>query len=103
MPAPPAWQDVLDTLGGNPGITRKGMFGADGLGLAGTYFTMAWQGKLVTKLPPERVDALTAAGVGTHFDPGMGRPMRGWLMVADGAADWVALAEESLAFVASTK
>jgi hypothetical protein len=100
-PPPEAWQDVLDTLAGNPGITRKGMFGADGLGLAGKYFAMTWKGALVAKLPRDRVDALVASRIGTHFDPGMGRPMREWIQVPVGAGDWVALAEEALAFVAS--
>ena len=46
-----------------------------------------------------RVIDLTAAGAGAPFDPGMGRPSRGWLSVPPGRADWQRLAEEALGYV----
>lgn len=103
-PIPPAWQAVLDAMIDAPGVTRRRMFGADGLGLLGKYFAMEWQGSLVVKLPPERVGALVAAGVGTHFDPSggeMGKPMTAWLQITDGARDWLPFVEEGLVYLAS--
>ena len=105
-PSPPAWQAVLDSLIDTPGITRRRMFGADGLGLLGKYFAMEWQGSLVVKLGRGRVDELVTAGVGTHFDPSrgeMGKPMTEWLQVTDGARDWLPLVEEGLAYLASKR
>lgn len=105
-PSPPAWQAVLDVMIDTPGITRRRMFGADGLGLLGKYFAMEWQGSLVVKLGRGRVDALVTAGVGTHFDPGggeMGKPMTEWLQVTDGARDWLPLVEEGLAYLAAKR
>jgi hypothetical protein len=55
------------------------------------------------KLPPRRVSELVADGVGQHFDPGHGRPMKGWLTVVSPRASWVALAEEAYAFVAGAR
>lgn len=101
VPAPPAWQDILDTLLVNPGMSRRAMFGADAIGLGGKYFAMCWQGQLLAKLPRERVDALVAAGTGTYFDPGMGKPSGGWLQVAPAGADWSVIVEEALAYCAS--
>ncbi len=77
------------------------MFGAHGLGLGGRYFAMEYKGALVVKLPAARVGALVADRTGTHFDPGMGRPMKEWLSVLPGQGDWQRLAEEALAYAAT--
>jgi hypothetical protein len=74
------------------------MFGSHGLALGGHFFTFEHDGELVVRLPPARVSELSAAGVGAPFDPGMGRPSKGWLSVPPGAGDWQRLAEEGLAF-----
>jgi hypothetical protein len=100
-PLSPAFQAVLDALGNNPGISRPKMFGSNGVAVGGKYFAIDWKGNLVVKLPRDDVDTLVGQGVGTHFDPGMGRPMKEWLQVPPGATDWVQLAERALAFVAS--
>lgn len=55
--------------------------------------------ELVVKLPRERVDALVASQIGTRFDPRRnGKVMKEWLVVREGAADWVSLSEEAAAF-----
>jgi len=43
------------------------------LSVNGKIFAMLVRGKLVVKLPKQRVDELVAARVGTYFDPGHGR------------------------------
>jgi hypothetical protein len=59
--------------------------------------------QLVVKLPRSRVAALIASGDGERFDPRHdGRLMKEWLCVAPTAQmEWLALAREALAFVAS--
>jgi hypothetical protein len=65
----------------------------------GGIFAMLVKGRFVTKLPKSRVDELVTAGRGERFDPGHGRLMKEWIAIGSGRADWVALAEEALAFV----
>ena len=75
-------------------------FGKNGLKTkGGKLFALFTQGTLVVKLPNERVAALVAQGVGTPFDPGHGRLMKGWLTVANPKASWVELTEEAHEFV----
>lgn len=85
-----------------PGVTQAQMMGCQGLRVANKYFAMEWDGQLVVKLPANTVNAYEAAGRGTHFDPGMGRPMKEWLTVPPGVADWRHLAEEAFHFVSAS-
>ncbi len=93
---------VVEVFTERPGVTRARMMGCEGLRIAGKYFAYEWRGELVVKLPREKVDAYVAAGHGKPFDPGMGRPMKEWLTVPPGVADWRNLAEQAFAFVAAT-
>ncbi|MGD0678757.1 MAG: hypothetical protein ABSC94_25405 [Polyangiaceae bacterium] len=78
-------------------------FGKNGLkAKGGKLFVLFTQGTLVVKLPNERVDALDAQGIGTPFDPGHGRLMKGWLTVTSTKASWVELAREAHRFVDDT-
>ncbi len=80
--------------------SKKG-FGASGqLRIGGKIFAMLVRGRLVVKLPRERIDDLVVAGQGERFDPGRGRLMNEWLSL-DPAADvsWPELASEALRFV----
>ena len=99
-PATPsaAFTSIVATLGHNPGIATARMFGHHGLALAGRFFAFDHDGELVVKLAPERVAELASAGVGAPFDPGMGRPSKGWLSVPPRHGDWQRLAEEALAY-----
>ena len=84
------------------GVAEAKMFGSPGLKLGRKFFACLTGGRLVVKLPAERVDALAAAGGAERFDPGMGRRMREWAAVEPGGAhDWVALAREARAFVSA--
>lgn len=82
-------------------ITRKKMFGSMGLSIGGKVFAMAVKGKLVVKLPRERVEKLISLGRGESFDPGHGRLMKEWLVVDMRFGDeWFNLTEEARNFVA---
>src|SRR5262249_8925861 len=83
---------------GSPG--KKG-FCSSALQIGGKIFAMFSNGRLVVKLPRQRVDALVAAGAGERFDPRHdGRFMKEWLVVGPTADDeWLPLAREALEFV----
>jgi hypothetical protein len=72
------------------------------LSVNGKIFAMLVKGKLVVKLPKQRVDELVAARVGTYFDPGHGRLMKQWISIGPGRAAWVDLAKDAYRFVAAT-
>ncbi len=75
-------------------------FGASALKVNNKIFAMLWKGRLVVKLPRERVDALIATGDGQRFDPGHGRRMKEWLAVEPmSETDWLSLAQEARTFV----
>jgi hypothetical protein len=104
-PSAPASTDFLalvDVFTERPGVTRARMMGCEGLRVGAKYFAMEWRGELVVKLPRESVESYTAAGHGRPFDPGMGRPMKEWLTVPPGHADWRNLAEQAFDFVAAS-
>ena len=89
-----------DVTLGSPG--KKG-FGSSALQVNGRIFAMLSNGRLVVKLPRQRVDALIAAGVGERFDPRHdGRLMKEWLVAEPTSGEsWLSLAREALEFVAS--
>jgi hypothetical protein len=67
---------------GRPDVEPTRMFGSTGLKVHGKTFAMLVKGRLVVKLPSDRVDELLAAGAGDRFDPGHGRLMREWIALA---------------------
>lgn len=83
------------------GLPGKKGFGSSGLQIGGKIFAMLSNGRLVVKLPRQRVDALVAAGAGEPFEPRHdGRFMKEWLVVAPTSTeDWLALSKEAMAFV----
>ncbi|MFL5798411.1 MAG: hypothetical protein ACJ77A_10820 [Actinomycetota bacterium] len=83
-----------------PGVTVGTGFGSNpGLRVNGKIFAMVSRGRLVTKLPKERVDELVAAGVAERFDAGKGRPMREWAAIPpEGHRRWKALVAEAFDF-----
>ncbi len=98
-------EDLFDAVAsdqlGDPGVTEAKMFGSPGLKLGSKPFVCLVKGRLVVKLPAERVDALAAEGGAERFDPGMGRRMREWASVEPGDREhWLGLAAEARAFVA---
>lgn len=100
--------DVLcDAFAGQPGValpdtSGRRTFGSSTLKIKGSIFAMLSGGRLVVKLPRERVQALIDDGTGEPFDSGTGRPMRQWLsVVAEDERTWHALAREAMGFVSS--
>jgi TfoX/Sxy family transcriptional regulator of competence genes len=95
---------LVKALSGKAGVAlgagRRG-FGSDALQVDGRIFAMVTRGKLVLKLPSERVAALIDSGAGAPFDAGKGKPMREWVMLEHRSrSQALRLAEEALAFVA---
>jgi hypothetical protein len=99
------YQDLVDELVGAAGVTPPrggGGFGRSALRFQGRIFAMLVRGRLVVKLPAERVDELIEAGDGVRFDANKGTPMREWLSLdPDSGEDWLELAREALDFAGS--
>lgn len=76
------WQEIAEEQ-----LTRSEVASGTGFGhsqgprVSTKIFAMLVKGELVVKLPKERVDSLTASGVGHNFDPGLGRAMKEWVAV----------------------
>jgi len=98
------YSELASAMKRSPGVTDlsegKG-FGSSGqLKVDGRIFAMLVRDELVLKLPRPRVDELVAAGEGTNFDAGKGRPMRQWFVLSSRSKrEWLPLAKEALAFV----
>jgi hypothetical protein len=96
---------LVEEFAGRPGVSLPGEspqrgFGSDALKVNGSIFAMLSGGRLVVKLPHERVDALIGSSTGGPFDAGKGRPLKEWLtVVTDDEETWLALAREALDFV----
>lgn len=86
------------------GVAEKKRFGSSALTTGGKIFAMLVKGRLVVKLPRQRVDTLLAEGGGERFDPGHGRLMKEWLAVDLVSHErWLPLAVEAQEFVASQR
>jgi TfoX/Sxy family transcriptional regulator of competence genes len=85
------------------GAVQSRVFGSAGLKTHGNAFAMLVRGRLVVKLPGDRVEELLAAGAGARFDSGHGRLMREWVSLAEAADPTTCrmLMAEALAFVAA--
>jgi hypothetical protein len=80
---------------------RFGMSG--GLKLAGKLFAFLARGRLIVKLPKQRVDSLVSLGRGERCEMGRGRFMKEWIAVgSDFQADWPTFVSEAKAFVSDT-
>ena len=98
---------IVEALVGEPGVTyspdvpgsKKG-FDASALKVNDKIFAMLVKGRLVVKLPRERVEELIAAGDGHRFDPGHGRLMKEWVSVdSRSEQEWLALASKAMGYV----
>lgn len=103
-PVDPGFAAFVAALVGRDGVTlgsgRRG-FGSDALQVGGRIFAMHRRGRLVLKLPRERVATLVASGDGEPFDAGKGKPMKEWIMLLPGTDEQqLSLAKEALTFVA---
>jgi hypothetical protein len=99
------YADLVDDLVGEPGVTppeRGSGFGRSAVRFNGKIFVMLVRGRLVLKLPEQRVAELTLAGEGDPFDANKGKPMREWLSLRPGSQlAWLPLAREALDFAAA--
>jgi hypothetical protein len=71
-------------------------FGSEALRVGGSIVAMLVQGRVVLKLPRDRVDGLIRAGDGEPFDGGRGRPMREWVALTGDPADDLVLLQEAV-------
>src|SRR5437763_1335353 len=110
-PSPPEarYAELVEALRGDAGVSlgsgaKKG-FGASALQVNHKIFALLSDGRLVVKLPRQRVDALVAAGAGERFDPRRdGRLMKEWLVLESASEEgWRSMAREALAFVAAQR
>ncbi|GGL00538.1 TfoX/Sxy family protein [Mangrovihabitans endophyticus] len=77
-------------------------FGGQALRRHGRIVAMLTQGQLAVRLPAARVDALVAAGHGTHYDAGRGSPMRQWLSLSpQSPLSWSDVMREAVEFGAA--
>ncbi len=86
-----------------PPTESRRAFGSNGIKVNGKIFAMLVRGSLVLKLPRSRVEAMIAAGIGTAFDAGKGKPMKEWVVVRAPDATWISLAREARAFVEGSR
>jgi TfoX/Sxy family transcriptional regulator of competence genes len=103
-PAPATVEDtkfapVVEAFDGDKRVEQGRMFGSVSLKVNGKVFAMLVKGRLVVKLPRERVDALITSGSGDYFDPGHGKLMKEWAAVSSASRSWVPLAKEAYSFV----
>jgi TfoX/Sxy family transcriptional regulator of competence genes len=66
------FESIAAKLLSDEAISRKKMFGSTGLSSGGKVFAMLVKGKLVVKLPRERVRTIVSSGKGEPFDPATG-------------------------------
>lgn len=76
-------------------------FGSETLRVDGSIAAMLVQGRVVLKLPRERVEALLADGDGEPFLDGRGRPMREWVALTGDPSGDASLLREALALARS--
>jgi hypothetical protein len=100
------YADLVDDLAGVPGVDppRGGRgFGRTALRYQTKIFAMLVRGRLVVKLPADRVDELVGGGDGVRFDANKGTPMKEWFSLdPQSGCDWLPLAHEALAFARSS-
>jgi TfoX/Sxy family transcriptional regulator of competence genes len=97
---------LVEEFLGESDVEQSGKgFGSDALKVRGKIFAMLSHGRLVVKLPRQRVEALVASGDGERFDPRHdGRVMKEWLALAPTSqVEWLSLAREARAFVTTTR
>ncbi|WP_371782317.1 hypothetical protein [Streptosporangium subroseum] len=101
------YADLIDDLVGLAGVTPPqggGGFGRAALRFQNKIFVMLVRGRLVLKLPAERVDALIADDDGVRFDANKGTPMREWFSLdPQSGRAWLPLAREALEFARAAR
>lgn len=77
---------LVESVAGEPDVRPPDSaggrrFGSEALRVGGSIVAMLVQGRVVLKLPRERVEALIATGDGSPFENGRGQPMREWVVL----------------------
>jgi hypothetical protein len=101
-PAAELFEVLCEEYAGKPGVTLPGEgsgFGSSALKINNSIFAMLVDGRLVVKLPRQRVSELIDAGTGAPFDAGKGRPMKEWVSLLGDEAICRKLVAEAFAFV----
>jgi hypothetical protein len=76
-------------------------FGSDALKVDGKIFASLSHGRLLVKLPAERVKALVDAKLGEPFSTGPGRVKKGVTVAPSSLEEWVRLSDEARRYVRS--
>ena len=96
------YEDLIDELIGTAEVTPPqggSGFGRSAVRFQKKIFVMLVRGRLVLKLPADRVDSLIAAGEGVRFDANKGTPMKEWFSLdPESGQPWLPLAREALDF-----
>jgi TfoX/Sxy family transcriptional regulator of competence genes len=96
------FQSIAEKYGGPPDAPPRRGFGSDALKVNGKIFAALSNGRLLLKLPSERVDALVTAKLAERFSTGAGRPKKEWCTIAPSTtADWLRLSDEARQYVNS--
>ena len=97
-----AFDRVIHAFAGDEDVTTGKMMASVGLKVHGRIFAMLVRGRLVVKLPKERVDELVKSRRGSRFDPRRdGRLMKEWIVLKPDSVPWVDIAREAYRFVKS--
>lgn len=82
------------------GVVQGSMFGMPCLKIEKKMLAGLFGDAMTFKLPPEPRERALALSGAEPFDPGMGRPMKEWVVIPlEHAASWPGFAEEALEFV----
>ena len=93
---PVAYRALVEQLLDDPRVSETQMMGMPALKLGGKLFGGRAGDDLVLRVGRERAAELIGAGRGSAFDPsGRDRPMKDWVVLAEPADDWHALALEA--------
>jgi len=104
QPPEALFQALVDRYGRAPDATARRGFSSDALKNDGKIFAALSKGRLLLKLPRERVDALIENDVGERFSTGAGRPKQEWVTIAPkDAALWESLAEEARQYAGASR
>jgi hypothetical protein len=96
------YRTLAEHYGVAPGALGGRGFGSNALKAEGKIFAALSNGRLLVKLPVERVKALVEAKLGEPFSTGPGRVKKEWVTVAPSSAEeWARLSEEARDFVLS--
>ena len=93
------FERVAETFADDRQVTTGKMMSSMGLKVNGKIFAMLVRGRLVAKLPKDRVDDLIRSGAGERFDPRGGGRLMKECVVLTSAKHWTEIAKEAHRFV----